>query len=1046
MQLNPLHAYSKRVQLHRPNLLPNHLLSLSKTLLTLFLFACTSLSSVAQQYTAMLSGRQEALPIVSSASGQIKATLDGNSLVVTGSFSGLSGDFDANIAGGSHVHLAYAGQNGGISFRLNATLSDDLRSGEYLADQNTFTLTDEQLTALHARQLYVNIHTQAFPSGELRGQLLPTADTYYFSNLSGNQEVPAIMSGASGALALEKRGDQLVVTGGFQQLEGEFDASIAGGAHLHLGYAGANGGIQLFLTATTSEDLKSGVFEAAQNTFTLNSTQMRWLEDRQLYANIHTKAVRSGELRGQILGMAKTVFRAHLSGSNEIPAVTSFAHGMLLAELMPNNELIVSGSFADLESKFAFRVGGGAHIHRAMAGSNGGVRFRLAASLRGSLNAGTFQSSKNTFELSEEDLERLYNRGFYVNLHSFQNRSGELRGQLLPESQIIFNAYLSSIFTSPSRVSTASGGVVAELNGAQLRLSGSFNGLLGDLATNIAGGAHIHLGAPGINGGVEFVLNATLNGDQRGGTFEASNNVFDLSDDQVANLRARKNYVNLHSTYSTSGEIRAQLLPDAYTYFLAPLSGASELTPVNSPAKGLGIIEVNGDNGFFHGAIADLSSPLAVAIAGGAHIHRAPAGRNGPIEVLLNATPSDDLLAASFSPSANRFTINRGLRRLLRNRGLYVNIHSERYRSGELRGQILPLSTAFFTSTFSGLNEVQPNASTATGGVKLELSGNVLTLSGSFDNLAGELATNIAGGSHLHLAAAGNNGPLNIRLKTILDGDKKGALYPARINQYQLDPDQINSLLSGDYYVNIHSTSYLPGEIRGQVLAEVNAFPTEDAVIETPLDGSAISIEGDPNATFSASWGAADDRDALAYTWQLSSDENFSTILLQQNVGGNLSFSTDFASVDALLAAAGISVGESLTLYHRAIASDGSLFTPGATASVQLHRGSLDTGDFRQSTEIGQLSRFNAAWNMKVFPTVSPSGGTLSLEIESATEESIELWLFSTSGQVLKRERLALFPGLNRHALSLSGVHSGLHFLQLQAEGKWLPAQKIIVE
>lgn len=1046
MQFTLKESSSARVKVLRPNYSTPELLSLRMPLISLLLLLLTSITLDAQQYTAWLSGRQEALPVVSQASGRIDATLEDNTLIITGSFSGLGSDFNVNIAGGSHVHMAYAGQNGGIVLRLNATLSDDLRSGEYTAENNTFTLSEEEIDALQARQLYVNIHTTASPSGELRGQLLPAADEYYFSNLSGNNEVPAIMSGASGALALERRGNQLVVTGGFRQLEGDFDATVAGGAHLHLGYAGTNGGIQLFLTASPSDDLRSGVFTADQNTFDLTTSQMNWLAGRQLYANIHTTAVRSGELRGQILGMAKTVFRAHLSGSNEVPAVTSFAHGMLLAELMPNNELIVSGSFADLESKFAFRVAGGAHIHRAMAGSNGGVSFRLATSLRGSLNAGAFESSKNRFALSASDLTRLYNRGFYANIHSLKNRGGELRGQLVPESQIIFNAYLSSIFTSPSVASTAIGTVIAELNGNKLTASGSFNGLLGDLATNIAGGAHIHLGAPGINGGIAFRLNTTLNDDQRGGVFEASNNIFELEADQVANLRARHNYVNVHSTYSTSGEIRGQLLPDAYTYFIAPLSGASEGTPVNSGAKGMGIIEVHGDNGFFTGAFADLSSPLAVAVAGGAHLHRAPAGRNGSIAIRLSANPSEDGLSASFTAGENRFALDRGVRNLLKNRLLYVNIHSEQYRGGEIRGQVLPLATAYFTSTFAAANEVQPAASDGSGAFKLELSGNRLTLHGSFDNLTGDFATHIAGGSHLHIGSAGSNGPLNIRLRPLQDPDKKGALYAARINQYALDEDQISALLMGDYYVNIHSTTYPSGELRGQVLPEVNAFPSGEAIIEAPADGATLTIEGDPGTAFDVSWAAASDRDALAYIWQLATDESFANILLQQNVGDALNFTSDFASIDGLLAAAGINEGESLTLYHRAIASDGSLYTAGKTALITLHRGSLTNEAFIKQPSVWHSNTYSQSWSMKVFPTVNGKGTEVQVEVDSQTDESVELLLFSGSGQILKRLKLQLGYGLNRQSIPLSGLDSGTYFLQLQSSQQWLPAERIIIE
>ena len=90
--------------------------------------------------------------------GQVRATLDGNRLTVTGTYRGMSSPATA-----AHLHVGPPGRPGPLAQPLEVTASPE---GEVTG---TAELTDEQVDALQARSLYVQIHSEENPGGELRG-------------------------------------------------------------------------------------------------------------------------------------------------------------------------------------------------------------------------------------------------------------------------------------------------------------------------------------------------------------------------------------------------------------------------------------------------------------------------------------------------------------------------------------------------------------------------------------------------------------------------------------------------------------------------------------------------------------------------------------------------------------------------------------------------------------------------------------------------------------------------------------------------------------
>ncbi len=136
-----------------------------------------------QGATGIATEEAQEVPAVTdtAAEGSFDMYVRGNVLVVKGSFANLSSalrdvsaegvDAEGNPIDSVHIHNAAAGANGGVVRALTVTDNGD-GSGSY---HGRFELTDAELAELNAGNMYVNIHTDNNPGGELRGQLADLA-------------------------------------------------------------------------------------------------------------------------------------------------------------------------------------------------------------------------------------------------------------------------------------------------------------------------------------------------------------------------------------------------------------------------------------------------------------------------------------------------------------------------------------------------------------------------------------------------------------------------------------------------------------------------------------------------------------------------------------------------------------------------------------------------------------------------------------------------------------------------------------------------------
>ena len=129
--------------------------------LTLGACGTTAMMNNSNEMSARLSGASEVPPVSSNASGTVQASLDKqtNMLTWTVTYSGLSGPAKA-----AHFHGPAAdGQNAGVAVPLTGSLSSPI--------SGSASLTNAQASELMAGMWYLNVHTEANPNGEIRGQL-----------------------------------------------------------------------------------------------------------------------------------------------------------------------------------------------------------------------------------------------------------------------------------------------------------------------------------------------------------------------------------------------------------------------------------------------------------------------------------------------------------------------------------------------------------------------------------------------------------------------------------------------------------------------------------------------------------------------------------------------------------------------------------------------------------------------------------------------------------------------------------------------------------
>ncbi len=519
-----------------------------------------------------------------------------------------------------HVHRGAAGANGAVAFDMGDPTSPAIATWA--------GMTPADVADLLAENLYINIHTAGRPAGEIRGQIRTrTVDTVNFT-ADASQYVPPGSSTATATCSadLDNPASTLAV-------QCTHDLPSPDVAHVHEGAFGTTGP-EVFAFASAASPISGNV--------PMTPRLVAHYAGSLLYLDIHGtgggEETGSDAIRGQIgviptgpvpVGTIRIVKQSSPSGGT----------GFTFTEN-------TTGS----TSTFTLDDGG--------VGTFSGIP------------AATYTITENLmpgYTLSgiscddADSVEDPFARTATVNLQALEVVTCTFENLQTVAASSIFVFHMSGDQEVPPVATGARGGCFGQFNAASSALA--------IVCTHDVTGpaiAHIHRGAPGVNGSIAFDLgdpNSPIQATWTG-----------MTPTDVADLLAGNLYVNIHASGRPAGEIRGQILERTVDTFGFPVTGAQEVPPTDSPAIGNCTADL----------ATDATSVLVqcdhnVAAPTGTHLHDAPPGQEGPIVFTFPNTdpfsgnaPLTPRLVADFAAGF-----------------LYVNIHSADFPDGEIRGQLI---------------------------------------------------------------------------------------------------------------------------------------------------------------------------------------------------------------------------------------------------------------------------------------------------------------------------------------------------------------------
>ncbi len=261
----------------------------------------------------------------------------------------------------------------------------------------------------------------------------------------------------------------------------------------------------------------------------------------------------------------------------------------------------------------------------------------------------------------------------------------------------------------------------------------------------------------------------------------------------------------------------------------ASLDGAQTVPPVTTGGTGSATVTVDDVTGYVHvqGTYANMNGNQTVV-----HLHgpAAPGSTSGPMFALPGTGGMTGTFEGSSTVTPTRVTqILSGLS--------YVNVHSSTNNPGELRGQVLfPLVT--YTGALDAAQAGTTSTGTSTYTISVDRNNNEVVINGTYSNMLGDV--NVC---HLHGAAwfGQSAGPMFPIPDT---GGTAGTFTTTRT----LTDTEVDDVLDGFTYINIHTTAINSGELRGQVIGDTLGTPYCQPTLNSANLQGTLAALGSPRA------------------------------------------------------------------------------------------------------------------------------------------------------------------------------------------------------
>jgi len=194
--------------------------------------------------------------------------------------------------------------------------------------------------------------------------------------------------------------------------------------------------------------------------------------------------------------------------------------------------------------------------------------------------------------------------------------------------------------------------------------------------------SHIHQAVAGVNGPIVVGFGGEAIYERKGDRLRLRIEGREYGGDP-AQLLTGGAYLNFHTATFPAGAVRGQLLPHS-AEFIAHLTPDQEVADVQSRARGLAHVRYD----FLEDTVdAEILIFNFKNTLRDSHIHQAPAGVNGPIVVGFGGATVYRRFGNSYFGCFDDLPFNGSVAELLGGNA-YVNVHSDVYPGGEIRGQL----------------------------------------------------------------------------------------------------------------------------------------------------------------------------------------------------------------------------------------------------------------------------------------------------------------------------------------------------------------------